>query len=84
MATVNTIEAMACTAVVIAIVLPRKRVDEISEMMTKQMGPTVIWYVKVQMSISVAWAQTAPEWERPKSRKPMMKRMRVMNVMPEL
>jgi hypothetical protein len=75
---------MACTAVVIAIVRERKRVEEISLMITKQMGPTVIWYVKVQMSIRVAWAQIAPECWRPKSRKPIMKRRRVIRSMPEL
>ena len=58
--------------------------EEISEIMTKQMGPTVIWYVKVQMSISVACAQIAPLCERPKSRKAIMKRRRVMKNMPEL
>jgi hypothetical protein len=81
---VNTILAIAWTAVVIAIVRERKRVEDISEMMTKQMGPTVIWYVKVQMSIRVAWAQMAPEWWRPKSRKPIMKRRRVIRSIPEL
>jgi hypothetical protein len=40
---VKTMLAAACTAVVMAIVRLRNRVAGISEMMTKQMGPTVVW-----------------------------------------
>lgn len=42
-ATVKIMLAAAWTAVAIAIVRPLSRVDEISEMITKQIGPTVSW-----------------------------------------
>jgi hypothetical protein len=38
----------------------------------------------VQISIRLAWAHTAPEWLRPRSRKPITKRTIVMKTMPEL
>jgi hypothetical protein len=83
MTIVNTTEAAACTAVATAMVFSLRRVAEISEMITKQMGPTVIWYTKVQISISVAVAHIAPVVLEI-LRKPMMNRRVVMTIIPAL